>query len=229
MSETRWIQPVVLEGRIVRLEPLRHDHLDGLAEVAFDPSLWQWTLARPVDRAGLEAWLRGGARRTPLQGSRCPFATVDRAIGPGDRQRRFLTIVPEHRRLEIGWTWVGLAPSGAVRTARPSCSSSTHGFERLGANRDRVQDRLAQREVANRPAGDRRDVRGDLPQPHGHARRPAPALRVLQRHARGLARGEGPARRAARSLTCRGGMPPAIIGAHRAPGPIRAASRSEVS
>ena len=58
MSDAPWIQPVVLEGRIVRLEPLRHDHLDGLAEVAFDPRLWQWTLARPVDRTGLEAWLQ---------------------------------------------------------------------------------------------------------------------------------------------------------------------------
>jgi len=34
MPDEPWIQPVVLEGRIVRLEPLRHDHLDGLAENA---------------------------------------------------------------------------------------------------------------------------------------------------------------------------------------------------
>ena len=53
MSDVPWIQPVVLEGRIVRLEPLRHDHLDGLAEVAFDPGLWQWTqrAAEALERA----------------------------------------------------------------------------------------------------------------------------------------------------------------------------------
>ena len=77
MSDAPWIQPVVLEGRIVRLEPLRHDHLDGLAEVAFDPSLWQWTLARPVDRAGLEAWLQT-ALDNAAAGIEVPFATVER-------------------------------------------------------------------------------------------------------------------------------------------------------
>ena len=55
--ERRWVEPVVLEGRIVRLEPLSRDHLDGLAEVALDPAIWQWTRARPTDRATLGEWL----------------------------------------------------------------------------------------------------------------------------------------------------------------------------
>ena len=39
------LEPVTLEGRIVRLEPLSRSHLEGLAEVACDPALWRWTLA----------------------------------------------------------------------------------------------------------------------------------------------------------------------------------------
>jgi N-acetyltransferase len=134
MSDASWIQPVVLEGHIVRLEPLRTDHLDGLAEVAFDPSLWQWTLARPVDRAGLEAWLRTALDNADA-GIEVPFATVERATGRVVGSTRFLNIAAEHRRFEIGWTWI--APSaqrtGANREAK--LLQLQHGFERLGANR----------------------------------------------------------------------------------------------
>ncbi|HEU5205425.1 MAG TPA: GNAT family N-acetyltransferase [Candidatus Limnocylindrales bacterium] len=134
MSRERWIQPVVLEGRIVRLEPLRRAHLDGLAEVAFDPTLWQFTLARPVDRAGLEAWLETALGNAEA-GTEVPFATVDRASGRPIGSTRYLAIVPEHRRFEIGWTWLATTAqrTGANREAK--LLQLTHGFEQLAANR----------------------------------------------------------------------------------------------
>jgi RimJ/RimL family protein N-acetyltransferase len=134
MASERWIRPVVLEGRIVRLEPLRRDHLDGLAEVAFDPALWRFTLARPVDRAGLEAWLETALDNAEA-GAEMPFATVDQASGRAIGSTRYLNIVPEHRRFEIGWTWLATAAqrTGANREAK--LLQLTHGFEGLGANR----------------------------------------------------------------------------------------------
>ena len=134
MASERWIRPVVLEGRIVRLEPLRRDHLDGLAEVAFDPALWRFTLARPVDRAGLEAWLETALDNAEA-GAEMPFATVDQASGRAIGSTRYLNIVPEHRRFEIGWTWLATAAqrTGANREAK--LLQLTHGFEQLGANR----------------------------------------------------------------------------------------------
>ena len=130
----RWVEPVTLEGRLVRLEPLAREHLDGLAEVAFDPSLWRWTLARPTDRAGLEAWLEA-ALASRASGSEMPFATVDQATGRPIGSTRFMSIVAEHRRLEIGWTWLGLAfhRTGANREAK--YLQLRHAFETLGANR----------------------------------------------------------------------------------------------
>jgi RimJ/RimL family protein N-acetyltransferase len=134
MSQERWIQPIVLEGQFVRLEPLRLDHLDGLAEVAFDPALWEFTLARPVDRAGLEAWLQT-ALDNAAAGTEMPFATVDRASGRPIGSTRYLNIVPEHRRFEIGWTWLATTAqrTGANREAK--LLQLTHGFEGLAANR----------------------------------------------------------------------------------------------
>jgi RimJ/RimL family protein N-acetyltransferase len=134
MASERWIRPVVLEGRIVRLEPLRRDHLDGLAEVAFDPALWRFTLARPVDRPGLEAWLETALDNAEA-GAEMPFATVDQASGRAIGSTRYLNIVPEHRRFEIGWTWLATAAqrTGANREAK--LLQLTHGFEELGTNR----------------------------------------------------------------------------------------------
>ena len=103
-----WVAPVTLEGRIVRLEPLGIEHLDDLASVAFDPAIWRWTIARPTDIAGLRAWLEA-AVAAQQAGTELPFATVDVATSRPIGSSRFLSIVPEHRRLEIGWTWVTTA------------------------------------------------------------------------------------------------------------------------
>ena len=129
-----WVQPVVLEGSRVRLEPLRIDHLADLALVAFDAPIWRWTIARPQDSGGLEAWLTAALANAEA-GTERPFATIDRATGRAIGSTRFMSIVPEHRRLEIGWTWVATAHqrTGANREAK--LLQLGHAFEVLGANR----------------------------------------------------------------------------------------------
>lgn len=134
MQDGRWVKPVTLEGRIVRLEPLSLGHLDDLARVAFEGDLWRWTVTQPTDIDGLRRWLEA-ALANSVTGTEMPFATVDRASGRAVGSTRFMSIVPEHRRLEIGWTWVGLAfqRTGANREAK--LLQMTHAFETLGANR----------------------------------------------------------------------------------------------
>lgn len=118
----------------MRLEPLDLRHLDDLALVGLDPAIWIWTLARPTDRGGLRAWLEA-ALANAVAGTELPCATIDLASGRAIGSTRFLNIVPEHRRLEIGWTWVGRAfqRTGANREAK--LLQLAHAFEDLGANR----------------------------------------------------------------------------------------------
>lgn len=134
MHDGRWVNPVTLEGRIVRLEPLALDHLDDLAGIAFTGDLWRWTAVQPTDRAGLRAWIES-ALAAASAGTEQPFATIDQATGRAIGSTRFMSIVPEHRRLEIGWTWVGLGHqrTGANREAK--LLQMTHAFETLRANR----------------------------------------------------------------------------------------------
>jgi RimJ/RimL family protein N-acetyltransferase len=128
------VEPIVLEGSRVRLEPLSIDHLPDLSLVAFDPLLWQWTIMGPQDEPGLQRWVESALANAEA-GIERPFATIDLASGRAIGSSRYLSIVPEHRRLEIGWTWVGTAfqRTGANRSAK--LLQLTHAFETLGANR----------------------------------------------------------------------------------------------
>jgi len=128
------LEPVTLEGRLVRLEPMSPSHIDGLADVAFDPSIWVWTLARPTDRAGLEAWMTT-AMANRAAGTELPFVTVDRESGRPIGSSRYLNIVPEHRRLEIGWTWVAMDFQRAGANREAKLLMIEHAIERLGCHR----------------------------------------------------------------------------------------------
>ena len=134
MPAQTWVTPVTLTGTRIAMEPLAERHLEDLARVAFDAPVWRWTIARPMDDAGLRAWLDQALANVDA-GTEVPFATVHLGEGRAIGSSRFMSIAPEHRRLEIGWTWVGTAyqRTGANREAK--LLQLTHGFEMLGANR----------------------------------------------------------------------------------------------
>jgi RimJ/RimL family protein N-acetyltransferase len=134
MPAQTWVTPVRLTGTRIRLEPLGEGHLGDLARVAFDAGIWRWTIAGPMDEARLRAWFEA-ARDAASAGAEVPFATIDLASGRAVGSSRFMSIAPEHRRLEIGWTWVGTAwqRTGVNREAK--LLQLTHAFEALGAER----------------------------------------------------------------------------------------------
>ncbi|NJD30253.1 MAG: GNAT family N-acetyltransferase [Chloroflexi bacterium] len=149
LATARWIRPITLEGRIVRLEPLGRQHFDDLVEVGMDPVLWKWTQVLPETEAQLRAYLELALANAEA-GTEVPFATILRETGRAIGSTRFLTIVPEHKRLEIGWTWLGRdhQRSGANREAK--LLQLTHCFEVLGANR--VEFKTDSRNEASRRA-----------------------------------------------------------------------------
>lgn len=107
-------QPVLLEGRQVRLEPLESRHAEGLWAAAQDPAIFTHLPIPPfADLAAVVRWL-DEARRAQAAGTEVAYATVRRGDGRVVGSTRFIDIRRPHRGLEIGWTW--LAPE-AQRTA----------------------------------------------------------------------------------------------------------------
>jgi RimJ/RimL family protein N-acetyltransferase len=101
------IGPVVLSGRRVRMEPLDLDrHWEGLLAIGLDPQLWRYTLNVPQTPDDLRRYLET-ALREQRDGTAVPFATMDLTSGRVTGCTRFANIAVEHRRAEIGWTWVG--------------------------------------------------------------------------------------------------------------------------
>ena len=99
------IEPVILEGKFVRLEPMRVDHLPALCKVGLDPSLWEWTNALVKDESDMERYLREALADQAL-GTAVPFVTIDRKTDKVVGSTRFGNIDTKNRKVEIGWTWI---------------------------------------------------------------------------------------------------------------------------
>ena len=123
-----------LEGRHVVLEPLHADHAAPLAEAAADDRVWRWLMGSAPTPEQFAEWF-ARALREGEAGREGPFATIDRATGRPIGSTRYLAVRPEHRSVEIGWTWLtpGAWQTGANVEAK--LLMLEHAFERLGCVR----------------------------------------------------------------------------------------------
>ena len=128
------LTPVTLEGSIVRLEPLANHLIEALSEVAYDESLWLYTMTRVSNRAELETYVRA-ALDMAATGTALPFVTIlkgeNRVIG----STRFANYDRENRRIEIGWTWLAPQYQRSGANVEAKLLMMTHAFETLGCNR----------------------------------------------------------------------------------------------
>ena len=129
------IQPVTLEGRHVRLEPLDLSrHWDGLRAIGLAAELWRFTASKVADEAGLRRYLEQGLA-DQARGTSLVFATVQRATGRIAGSTRFGNIVREHRRAEIGWTWLGPEFQRSALNTEAKFLMLRHAFETWGCMR----------------------------------------------------------------------------------------------
>ncbi|HXV33108.1 MAG TPA: GNAT family protein [Gaiellaceae bacterium] len=124
-----------LEGRLVVVEPLAPEHEDDLREAARDPAVWRWLpIEQPAGREAFHRWLEEALAERDA-GTQVPFAVVDRASGKAIGSTRYLTLRPEHRGIEIGWTWNASSAWGTGANAEAKLLLLRHAFETLGCMR----------------------------------------------------------------------------------------------
>jgi len=128
------IEPVVLEGSVVRLEPLRRDHEAALCAIALDPELWRFNptkLSTPDDVARrIDDMLDAQARGIEL-----PFVTVERVSGTVVGSTRFMNIDLTNRRVEIGNTWIARPWQRTAINTEAKYLMLGHAFETWGCYR----------------------------------------------------------------------------------------------
>lgn len=101
---SRWIDPVTLEGRYVKLVPLEREHQDAFANAATDGELWKlWYTSVPSPET-IGAWMDTALALRDSGGAQ-PFTIIDVRTGDVVGSTRYMNVEAAHRRLEIGSTW----------------------------------------------------------------------------------------------------------------------------
>ncbi len=128
------VEPVMLHGRAVRLEPLKIDHVEALAPIGLDPELWRWIPAPVTSAEEMRIYVMT-ALDEQRRGVSLPFVIIDQASDQVIGCTRYGNIDTSHRRLEIGWTWLTLARQRTAANTDAKLLLLTHAFETLGAIR----------------------------------------------------------------------------------------------
>ena len=126
------VEPVVLEGQYVRVEPLSQEHANGLFNRGCTAADWNF-MPRPgfVDMADCRQWI-DEANNTAGQ---VPFAIVETRQGRAVGSSRYMNIRPPHRGLEIGYSWLGRDYQGGVVNSEAKLLLLGYALETLSAVR----------------------------------------------------------------------------------------------
>jgi RimJ/RimL family protein N-acetyltransferase len=122
-----------LSGRWVQLEPLAEHHREGLRAAGSDERIWQFLViggpGPQFDEVFDDALIQQAA------GRRRPYAVRLNATGELIGCTSYIDPLPQHKRVEIGWTWY--RPDVWAGPVNPECKLllMAHAFEHLGLNR----------------------------------------------------------------------------------------------
>ena len=122
------IEPVILEGKFARLEPMKIGHLDALWDAGRDESLWRLIPTNVASLDDMRKYIET-AFADRDSGTALPFVTIERESGTVVGSTRCGNIDPANRRAEIGWTWI--TPHWQRTAINPEVKllMLTHAFE----------------------------------------------------------------------------------------------------
>ncbi len=131
---TQPLGPVGLHGKIVRLEPLSMDHLEGLEACADHREIWPWMAQDLSEPGAMQKFIERAAEQARRQWT---YAYAVRLQSTGDivGSTRYMDIATHDRGVEIGWTWYDPAVWGT--SVNPECKYLLlgHAFAVWGALR----------------------------------------------------------------------------------------------
>lgn len=167
-------QPVILSGRHLRLEPLGPVHVPDLAVAGAEEEIWRYMPAMPPKDEAAMAAMVAAALREAERGVRRPFAIIRLDSGRAVGSTSYLDIAPEHRRIEIGWTWLGAEARRTAINTECKYLLLRHAFEALGCGRVQLKTdaRNLRSQAAIERIGAKREgvLRRHLVMPDGHVR-----------------------------------------------------------
>lgn len=146
------VQPVVLTGQSVRLEPLEERHIADLLVAADYEDIWRYMPLDLRQPGQIQQWL-SDTHAMQRAGTVLPFAIIELSSGKAIGSTRYLDIRPKDRGLEIGWTWLTQRVWRTPINTECKFLLLRHAFETLEAIR--VQIKTDKRNSRSRQAIER--------------------------------------------------------------------------
>ncbi|WP_027014816.1 GNAT family N-acetyltransferase [Comamonas composti] len=133
LAHQGFVQPVVMRFHGVRLEPLTLAHEPGLRAAVQDGELWRIRVTSAPEpdqvRAYIQTALEQGAR-----GQRFAFAVLDDATDQVLGTSSYHDILPEVRRVEIGYTWYAKSAQRSHVNTAAKLMLMGHAFDTLNCH-----------------------------------------------------------------------------------------------
>jgi len=130
VTATLKVEPVALEGKHVRLEPLTLAHAQDLARAAADGELWKTDVTIIPKPDGMKDYIEAALKGLAL-GFELPFAIV-RKTDSGPQvvgTTRFYEVFSNDRKAAIGYTWLGKSAQRTPVNTEAKLLLFTHAFE----------------------------------------------------------------------------------------------------
>jgi RimJ/RimL family protein N-acetyltransferase len=128
------VEPVILEGEKVRMEPLSIAHHADLCEAGLHEELWKLIPTLVSTPEDMKNYIQT-ALDEQEKGISLPFATVEKAGGKAIGSTRFGNIDASNKRVEIGWTWISPEWQRTYVNTEAKYLMLKHAFETWHCNR----------------------------------------------------------------------------------------------
>jgi RimJ/RimL family protein N-acetyltransferase len=124
------VEPIVLEGWGIRLEPMLQEHSIAIPPAAADGELWKLRFTFVPSAGDADDYVRS-ALQGQLEGHMLPWVVRDIASGALIGSTRYHDVLQECERVEIGYTWYALRYQHT--RVNPACKLllMRHAFETL--------------------------------------------------------------------------------------------------
>ena len=152
------------------MEPLAIDHCGRLTEIGCVAEVWRHLTTRFESEADMREFI-DTALKWQREGTAVPFATIDKTSGLAVGSTRFANIAREHKRVEIGWTWLAPAWQRTAVNTEAKYLMLRHAFENWGCGRvelkTNARNETSRRAIARIGAKEEGTLRNHMVNPDG--------------------------------------------------------------
>lgn len=127
-----WLNEITLDGKLVRLIPLKADHRSALLEASADGELWKLWFTSVPSQDSIDAYLEF-AFSEQTAGRALLFAVVDKQTQKIIGSTRYCNADNLNHRVEIGYTWYAKSYQKTGVNTECKYLLLQHAFENLDA------------------------------------------------------------------------------------------------